>query len=112
MIINIGLAIVIILSLSLLYDENFKPDDDCDVTKEHAKLIAEFGKRYHHLSLEERAAFDQEFDIIVTGETQEERDIETDIVLSKYGIVGVWYSSTQQQYLFYNLLHLCSDYGN
>ena len=117
-IINIGLVIGVIFSLSLLYDEVFKLEGDCDVTKEHAKLIAEYGKRYHDLPLEERTALDNEFNMIQANfdikngnGTQEEFDAEYYKLLDRYDIVEVGYAQDERQELFYRLVHLCSDYS-
>lgn len=107
--ISVSFAVALVLLPIVISDATFKLEDGCNYDDEYLKVMSQYGKRYHDLPLDQRIAFDNEFNQIGGMQTQEEFESEYEKLLDKYDITAVWYSDEEMQKLFYELITLCRD---
>lgn len=94
-----------IVSLPVLF-----PTSECDYEKEYLKIRDSFGKGYHHLPMEQRQQFDDDFHFLQSIEhlTQEEFDLQYEDQIASYGLdYGVFLSEDKMKTMFWGWMKMC-----
>ncbi len=87
----------------------FPPENYCDVEKEYLKIRDSLGKRYHHLPMEQKQQYDDDYHSLLTlNTTQEEFDFHYEGILGTYGLDGgAFYSDEEIRSMFWGWMNMC-----